>query len=379
MKTQPWQMAVAIGLGMSGAIVISILPAVAQSVIVPDETLGNERSVVLPLDANGFPVDAIIGGAQRGQNLFHSFREFNVSAGRGAYFFNPDATIQNILARVTGSNASTILGTLGTFGQGSPNLFLINPNGMIFGANASLNVQGSFVATTANGVKFGDRGIFSATQPEIPSALLTIDPSAFLFNQIPAGNIVVQANQPISPDSDTLGLQVPNGESLLLLGGNVTIDGGQLNAWGGRVELGGLAKPGIIGLNENWSLRFPDGIARSDVSVTNQAFIDVQAANGGNISIYAHNLGISRNSYLFAGIREALGNQESQAGDIILDAIGEIQVRDRSFVSNFIDTGSTGNGGNINIVADSWEHPTFAMSIHTQCQPRHSIGQSNRS
>jgi filamentous hemagglutinin family protein len=87
-------------------------------------------------------VEAIGGGAQRGQNLFHSFQEFNVSEARGAFFFSPDAAIQNILARVTGGNRSEILGVLGTFGNSQPNLFLVNPNGIIFGGNAQLNVGG---------------------------------------------------------------------------------------------------------------------------------------------------------------------------------------------------------------------------------------------
>ncbi len=78
----------------------------------------------------------------RGANLFHSFREFNVEEGRSAYFTNP-APIENILSRVTGDNPSQILGKLGVLGNA--NLFLINPNGIIFGQNASLDVRGSFV------------------------------------------------------------------------------------------------------------------------------------------------------------------------------------------------------------------------------------------
>ncbi len=71
----------------------------------------------------------------RGCNLFHSFQEFNVDEGRGVYFSNPD-NIVNILSRVTGDNISQILGTLGVLGNA--NLFLINPNGIVFGPNARL-------------------------------------------------------------------------------------------------------------------------------------------------------------------------------------------------------------------------------------------------
>jgi filamentous hemagglutinin family protein len=152
----------------------------AQSRIVPDNTLGNERSVV-EKNFNNLPVEVITGGAQRSRNLFHSFREFNVSEGRGAYFANPTG-VENILTRVTGDNVSHILGTLGVLGNA--NLFLINPNGIIFGQNAFLDMRGSFVATTANAIQFGARGFFSATNPQSPSSLLTVNPSAFFFNQI---------------------------------------------------------------------------------------------------------------------------------------------------------------------------------------------------
>ncbi|MCA1992038.1 MAG: filamentous hemagglutinin N-terminal domain-containing protein [Coleofasciculus sp. S288] len=112
-------------LGLVGALEMSAFSgncAFAQSNIVADDTLGAENSVVVR-DFNGLPVEVIQGGAARGQNLFHSFLEFNVDANRGAYFFSP-ADIQNILARVTGGSPSKILGTLGTFGDSTPNLFL---------------------------------------------------------------------------------------------------------------------------------------------------------------------------------------------------------------------------------------------------------------
>ncbi len=108
-----------------------------QSNIVPDNTLGAESSQVIG-NFQGQPIEVITGGSTSQINLFHSFQEFNISEGRGAYFFSPNANIQNILARVTGNNPSEILGRLGTFGNSSPNLFLINPNGIVFGKNASL-------------------------------------------------------------------------------------------------------------------------------------------------------------------------------------------------------------------------------------------------
>jgi len=147
--------------------------------ITPDDTLPT-NSVVTPLDDLGFPVDRIDDGTIRGANLFHSFREFNVSEGRGAYFSNP-AGVENILSRVTGSDPSDVLGMLGVLGNA--NLFLLNPNGIVFGPNASLDVGGSFVATTASAIGLGDTGIFSASEP-VTSNLLSISPSALFFNAL---------------------------------------------------------------------------------------------------------------------------------------------------------------------------------------------------
>ena len=147
------------------ALFCKVNPACSQaSNIVPDNTLGDESSQVIE-NAEGQPNEVITGGAVREQNLFHSFQEFNVSEGRGAFFANPEA-VYNIFSRVTGSNPSNILGTLGV--NGAANLYLINPNGIVFGANSSLDVQGSFTATTGSGIRFGEQGEFNTIDPQAP-------------------------------------------------------------------------------------------------------------------------------------------------------------------------------------------------------------------
>jgi filamentous hemagglutinin family protein len=185
--------------------------------IVPDKTLGAEGSVVTPnVDIRGIQGDRIDGGATRGANLFHSFQEFNVGQGRGAYFGNPTG-IENILTRVTGSNPSNILGRLGVLG--GANLFLLNPNGIIFGANASLDIKGSFVATTGDRVQLGDSGYFSASQPQT-SSLLSVSPGALFFSQV--------ANQPTAIINQG---NLSTGKHLTLSAGNLDLQG-QLKALG---------------------------------------------------------------------------------------------------------------------------------------------------
>ena len=203
--------------GISVAIVGSILltePAIAQ--VQPDGSLGNQSSVV---NRNGGDRTLIQGGAMRGKNLFHSFSEFNVNRGEQVYFTQPLA-IENIISRVTGKNASTIDGTLGVLG--SANLFLINPNGIVFGRNARLDIQGSFLATTASQLRFEDGSQFSASDPET-NPLLTISTPLGLDQWLPkSGTIRNQGN--LSPGKDlTLSSQNLNLEGQLIAGGNINL------------------------------------------------------------------------------------------------------------------------------------------------------------
>ncbi|XHR82819.1 MAG: filamentous hemagglutinin N-terminal domain-containing protein [Gloeotrichia echinulata GP01] len=178
--------------------------------IVPDNTLGSEKSVVVPINSTS---DRIEGGAIRGSSLFHSFQQFNIEEGKSTYFANP-AQIENIFSRVTGNNSSQLLGTLGVLGNA--NLFFINPNGIIFGANAKLDINGSFVGSTANSLNFSDGQVFSATHTQAPP-LLEINvkaPIGLVFEGKESGATV-----------NTVNLSVPPGQNISLVGRNLQITG----------------------------------------------------------------------------------------------------------------------------------------------------------
>ncbi|MFB8792616.1 MAG: filamentous hemagglutinin N-terminal domain-containing protein [Potamolinea sp.] len=343
-----WQIGRALSLGINGAIAltgcftIAFLDTHVLAQITPDTTLGSQTSVV-----NNTGNSAIIrGGSRQGINLFHSFSNFNVNTGQTVLFSDPGVT--NILGRVTGNNPSNILGTLGVTG-GNANLFLLNPNGIIFGPNSKLDVRGSFVATTADAIQFGDSGSFSALVPNVPTATLSVNPSAFLFNQIAA--------KPITNQS-TAGLQVPDGKNLLLLGGNVSLDGGVLRAPGGRIELGGLAASGTVKIEDINSLKlsFPDGVTRADVTLNNNAVVDVVAGDGGDIAINARNINILGGTNVCGGIGSvgsscktpgsAVGSASSKAGNIIFAATGDVRIS-QSRIENNLNEGATGNSGDI--------------------------------
>jgi filamentous hemagglutinin family protein len=214
--------AIALALGISGTFVMSDR-TLAQ--ITPDATLGAEGSLITPnVTIRGLPADRIDGGALRGANLFHSFTDFNIGEGLRIYFANP-AGIENILTRVTGSNISNILGTLGV--DGGASLFLLNPNGIIFGPNARLDIAGSFLASTAESVVFSNGFEFKAKNPEAPP-LLTVS--------VPLG-VQYGTNQ---PRAITNAGNLSVGQNLVLSGGAVT-SSGQLTAPTGQVIVAAVA------------------------------------------------------------------------------------------------------------------------------------------
>ncbi|WP_414567352.1 filamentous hemagglutinin N-terminal domain-containing protein [Nostoc sp. CCY 9925] len=342
----------------------------AQSNIIPDNTLGSDRSLVTPLDnINNLPVDLIDGGAVRGINLFHSFQEFNVSEGRAAYFLINNSDIQNVLTRVTGKNPSEIFGTLGIISDSNPNLFLINPNGIIFGSNASLDVGASFVATTANGVNLGQTGIFSASEPA-KSNLLSVQPSALFFNAVNNQAEIINNSRASStvlgsvlngnPQRQISGLTVLDGKDLSLIGGNVTLDGGFIFAPGGRVELAGLTEPGIINLDTTgW--RFPDNVARADVSLKNAAAVFIVSGDQGSIAVNARNFSLSSGS-VFTVLNNGSRNINSSTGNIEITATDNVTLEGTNSsltgISNAIQgTGNAGdiviNTGNFEIIGDA--------------------------
>ena len=347
--TQSWspKFGLASWLAIGGAIITS-LGNCANAQITPDNTLGNENSNVTSTGS----VDQIEGGATRGANLFHSFEEFSVDQGQAAYFTNP-AGIENILSRVTGSNPSEILGTLGVSG-GNANLFLINPNGIVFGPNARLDVGGSFVGTTANGIGLANGDMFSANPGDaLPNQLLNVNPNAFFFNQVAAQPIINRST------AGGAGLEVPQGKSLLLVGGNVSLEGGRLQAPGGRVELGGLARSGNIGLSvagDELRSSFPDQVQRADISLTNRARVNVAAGGGGSIAVNAQDLNLVEGSKLEAGITPTskLGSVDSKAGDIEINATEAITLADQSIITNSVQPKAIGKGGDIHITAGSF-------------------------
>jgi filamentous hemagglutinin family protein len=328
-----------LGIGI-GSLVLHLMAAhVVSAQIVPDNTLPVNSSVEA-----GCTRCAIGGGTVRGTNLFHSFREFSVPPG-GAAIFNHAMQIQNILTRVTGSSISKIDGLLQT--SGTANLFLLNPNGVIFGPDARLDVRGSFVASTANAIAFPNGETFSASNPTQPSELLTINPNALLVNQLNPQPIINRST------ADTTGLTAAPGQSLAFVGGEVRLEGGRLTAPGGRIELGSVGTGSSVAIaptNPGWALNYQGVQQFQDIRLTQAARVNAGGNGGGSIQVQGRRLTLTEGSQILTA------TQGSQSGsDLIVRATESVEIigstRDGSSsrLAAQVNSGATGNGGNLTI------------------------------
>ncbi len=343
--------------------------------IVPDNSLGSENSVVVPdvdilgSDGNLINSDRIDGGAIRGNNLFHSFQEFNINDGRGAYFSNPEG-ITNILSRVTGGNGSNILGTLGVLGNVntstslSVNLFLINPNGIVFGPNARLDVGGSFFASSGDGLLFENGFEFTASNPEAPP-LLTINIPIGLNLRDNPGSLTVQGSgltqlalsRPIIIQDvldEPRGLAVPVGETLGLLGGNLLIDGGLVKAESGRVELGAVGDNSFVRLvatDTGFTLSYDQAETFQQLEIRGRAGVFVSGARGGEIQMVAQQLIASEGAEIQSSTFDNIsgGQIDLKASDISINGTTPESMIPTQVVT---ETFGSGNAGNIQVEAE---------------------------
>ncbi len=282
------------------------LPTNAQ--IVSDGTL----STTVTQSGNDF---TITNGNQVGSNLFHSFSQFSIPTG-GSAFFNNATNVQNIFARVTGGSVSQIDGLIRA--NGSANLFLLNPAGILFGPNASLNLGGSFIASTAESVVFADNVKFSATDTASPPLLTVSLPVGLQMGSNPApitmqgsGHSVtaIASLAPLTLNPSTSELRVQAGKTLALVGGNLTLTGATLNAPQGRVELGSLGGAGLVSLNpvpQGYQLAYASGQSFRDIQFTQKSLVYVGALpsagafNAGATQIQGRNIQFSDGSLVLS-------------------------------------------------------------------------------
>jgi filamentous hemagglutinin family protein len=329
----------------------TIAPTDVKAQITPDGTVNTQTQ------QEGNNVD-ITGGTREGNNLFHSFEEFSIPTGEEASFLN-EADIENIFTRVTGDSVSNIDGILRA--QGSANLFLMNPSGIIFGENASLDIGGSFVGTTANSIEFADGNQFSAEDTTQKSVLTVSVPVGLGFMGNSPGPILVngKGNQitpstsksPTSVQESTTGLLVDSGETLALIGGDVNLNGGTLKAPGGRVELGSV-NSGSVSFQEvekGLNFGFNNATINRNLALNNLSLLDASGEGKGAIFLTGGNINIADASVLLIQNRGDI-----QAEGVSINAPESLTLFGTSpggKVSSAISTEtlSSGKGGDITV------------------------------
>jgi filamentous hemagglutinin family protein len=224
---------------LSGLVLLQALLTVSQAQITLDGSLGPPG----PLAGPQYRIGAELGQI-RGGNLFHSFGAFNVPTGGSATFTGPN-TIANIVSRVTGGQPSSIDGLLRSEIAGA-HLYLLNPSGVLFGPNATLDVSGSFHVSTADFLRLADGATFFANLGQ--ESLLTVaPPAAFGF----------LGNTPAAMTIQGSSLTVAEGRALSVVGGDITLvgtgalmaDRPTLSAPSGQIHLASVASPGEVGFS----------------------------------------------------------------------------------------------------------------------------------
>jgi len=322
-----------------------------------DGTLGSESSILIQdVEIKGTIGNRIDGGALRGTNLFHSFSEFSIGDGQRVYFSNP-IEIENILTRITGNNPSNILGTLGVLGNA--NLFFINPNGIVFGRNARLDIAGSFVGSTADSLRFGNNFAFSASNPQTPPLLTVNVPLGLQFAANP-GSILNQSTVEDN-NGEIVGLQVQSQRTLALVGGDIFLQQGRMKADGGQIELGSLFGNDVVHLNWSFAsdaipltLSYEGVESYRDIQLSGRAEIiansDTISQRIGSVHLQGKRVTLSEESGIFNRNRGS-----GKPGSVIVNASNLVELLGGSPINedSLINVSNSGSGGGSSVIINT--------------------------
>ena len=311
-----------------------LVPAVssAQSIKL-DGSLGSRTALTGPNYA--IPHDL---GQTRGANLFHSFEQFNILTGESATFTGPD-TISRVISRVTGGVQSFVDGLLGTeFAGAKPELYLINPSGLLFGPNASLNVAGSVHFSTADYLRFTDQtgqtGLFARLSE---STSLSAEPvAAYGFLTTTPAAISNQGGQ----------LTVGSGQIISFVGGDITLASGRLRAPSGLVQLGSTRLVEEVPAQISQMLA-DHTLPRGDIRMSQAATVNVAGDGGGTVVIRGGRLVLDRG-------RVFADNEGSSAGArmaVDIHLTGEATLTNTSLI--LADAFASGPAGDISMRAST--------------------------
>lgn len=335
-------------------------PGYGQSVVA-DGTAGTNISGNAPF--------IVTGGNQQLTTLFHSFQEFSPDTADVLFQLeNTQSAVDIVIGRVTGDYSSFINGQLQLTGGNAPDLFLINPNGIMFGANASLLLPGSFFVSTAEQILFPDGLTFNSNSSADSIPLLTVSRPTGLRFGATAGNIT----------ADQSTLAVNTGQSLGFLGGDLQFIGSELEAAAGYLILGSVAPASRIELEPlTLLLDYGETTEFQDITLTQNTTANVNGDGGGRFQFQGRVLQILEDSVLSASNTGAIDGDvvslraserieiagtgsfgtfvfvnafDAGRGNHLLIETDQLNVRDAAFVST--SNGGQGAGGGLTIDAN---------------------------
>ncbi len=332
-----------------------ILSSLAQGEVTLDGSVGPSGALPGP----DYKITENLG-KRAGSNLFHSFGRFNLNASESATF-SGSSGIKNVISRVTGGQASNIDGTLRVTIPNA-NLYLLNPAGVIFGEHAKLDVPGAFHASTADNLKFQDDVDFKSGDATAGQFLTTAEPEAFGFLDNDIAGISLSGN------TGSI-LEVQQGSTLSLVGGDIISENTAIVAPGGRINIASVASAGEVSFNESGIQTKSEGpMAMGDIHISQDTLvpravletgskarnIDASGDSAGKIFIRGGNL-VMDNSLI------ASNTFDGNGGGVKIELIDKLSIsapgKTSAGLSSAITSFSYGDGdaGKIAITSDILE------------------------
>ncbi|MBF0368719.1 MAG: filamentous hemagglutinin N-terminal domain-containing protein [Magnetococcales bacterium] len=318
---------------LGGLLVTSTVWAGTGDGIALDGSIGAEAGGSLTPVAGNYAITSDMG-EQAGGNLFHSFSDFNLETNESATFSGPDS-VTNIISRVTGGNDSWIDGEIVSEIDGA-GFYLLNPNGIVFGENASLNLGGAFYASSADTLHLGESDRLYVDLGEA-SRLSSAAPVAFGFLDNP-GNITIQGSS----------LSAVEGETLAFVGGDFTMTDGRLSASGsGRVEIITVASEAEVTIGAG-TLDVGGEVSGGNIQLEDGA--DIISTNGAGVTLMAQG-----EIQIVDSLINSYTTSADNGGSVLLSAGGSIDISkvDRSVSGINTTTYNTGSAGSVTLTTVS--------------------------